>query len=118
MASRHVRLLACGSVVALVAITAAGLHNRLSAQPVPANPANTAGEWHTYGGDLASTRYSPLDQINRVNFNTLQLAWQFKTDSFGPRPETNFEGTPLMADGILYSTVGSRRDVVALNAAT
>ena len=22
------------------------------------------GEWPTYGGDLASTRYSPLDQIN------------------------------------------------------
>ena len=26
------------------------------------------GEWPTYGGDLASTRYSPLDQINATNF--------------------------------------------------
>ena len=29
------------------------------------------GEWPTYGGDLASTRYSPLDQITKDNFNKL-----------------------------------------------
>src|SRR5262249_42069867 len=39
-------------------------------------------------------------------------------DSFGPRPEINFEGTPLMANGVLYATVGTRRAVVALNPAT
>jgi quinoprotein glucose dehydrogenase len=77
-----------------------------------------SGEWTTYGGDLASTRYSPLDQINKENFNKLEVAWRFKTDSLGPRPEFNFEGTPLMVDGILYSTAGSRRDVAALDAAT
>ena len=49
------------------------------------------GEWSTYGGDLASTRYSPLDQINADNFNKLQVAWRFKTDSLGPRPEFKFE---------------------------
>src|SRR6185436_9493866 len=76
------------------------------------------GEWRTYGGDLASTRYSPLDQINKDNFNKLEVAWRFKTDSFGPRPEINFEGTPLMANGVLYATVGTRRAVVALNPAT
>ena len=32
-------------------------------------------EWRTYGGDLASTRYAPLDQIDRSNFNELELAW-------------------------------------------
>src|SRR5262245_24191426 len=69
------------------------------------------GESATYGGDLASTRYSPLDQIDRTNFNKLEVAWHFKTDALGPRPEFNFQSTPLMADGIVYSTAGSRRDV-------
>ncbi len=76
------------------------------------------GEWWTYGGDLASTRYSPLDQINKDNFKNLEVAWRFKTDFLGPRPEFNFQSTPLMVDGILYSTAGSRRDVVALDAGT
>jgi quinoprotein glucose dehydrogenase len=79
---------------------------------------NKPGEWTTYGGDLASTRYSPLDQINRDNFNKLEVAWRFKTDSLGPRPEFNFQSTPLMVDGVVYSTAGTRRAVVALDAAT
>ena len=76
------------------------------------------GEWRTYGGDLASTRYSPLDQINADNFNKLAVAWRFKTDSLGPRPEFKFESTPLMVHGVLYSTGGTRRAVVALDAST
>jgi quinoprotein glucose dehydrogenase len=76
------------------------------------------GEWRTYGGDLGSTRYSPLDQINAGNFNELEVAWRFKTDSLGPRPEYQFEGTPLMIHGKLYSTAGTRRAVVSLDAAT
>ena len=46
------------------------------------------GEWWTYGGDLASTRYSPLDQINKDNFKNLEVAWRFKTDFLGPRPDS------------------------------
>src|SRR2546421_125497 len=76
------------------------------------------GEWTTYGGDVANTRYAPLDQINAGNFNKLEVAWRFKTENFGPRPEQNFEGTPLMARGVVYSTVGTRRAVVAVDAAT
>ena len=60
------------------------------------------GEWRSYGGDTGSTRYSPLDQINASNFNKLEVAWRFKTDSLGPRPEYQYEGTPLMANGVLY----------------
>jgi quinoprotein glucose dehydrogenase len=82
----------------------------------PAKP--KGAEWPTYGGDLASTRYSPLDQITRDNFNKLEVAWRFKTDALGPRPEFNFEGTPLMVDGVVYSTAGTRRAVVALDAGT
>src|SRR5262245_24344334 len=76
------------------------------------------GEWPTYGGDLASTRYSPFDQINKDNFNKLEVAWRLKTDNLGPRPEFNFQSTPLMVGGWLYTTAGTRRAVVALDAAT
>jgi quinoprotein glucose dehydrogenase len=82
----------------------------------PSAPANS--EWRTYGADLASTRYAPLDQITRENFGTLEVAWRFKTDNLGPRPEFNFQSTPLMVGGVLYTTAGSRRAVVALDAAT
>ena len=75
-------------------------------------------EWPTYGGDLASTRYSPADQINAENFDDLEVAWRLKTLNFGPGPEYNFQSTPLMVGGVLYSTVGSRRAVVAVDAAT
>jgi len=75
-------------------------------------------EWTTYGGDLASTRYSPADQINRDNFNDLEVAWRLRTDNFGPAPEFNFQSTPLMVGGVLYTTAGTRRAVVAVDAAT
>jgi quinoprotein glucose dehydrogenase len=76
------------------------------------------GEWRSFGGDLGYTRYAPLDQINASNFNRLEVAWRFKTDRFGPRPEYQYEGTPLMVKGKLYVTAGSRRAVVCLDAAT
>jgi quinoprotein glucose dehydrogenase len=76
------------------------------------------GEWRTYGGDLGSTRYSALDQINASNFNKLEVAWRFKTDALGPRPEFNFQGTPLMVNGVLYVTAGTRRSAIALDART
>lgn len=75
-------------------------------------------EWRTYGSDLASTRYSPADQINADNFNDLELAWSLSTDNFGPEPEFNFQSTPLMVDGVIYSTAGTRRAVFAADAAT
>jgi quinoprotein glucose dehydrogenase len=86
--------------------------------PVAGQAGAKNGEWTTYGGDLANTRYAPLDQINAGNFDKLQVAWRFKTENLGPRPEFNFESTPLMARGVLYSTAGTRRAVVALDAAT
>jgi quinoprotein glucose dehydrogenase len=86
------------------------------AQTVPLGTQN--GEWPAYAGDLRSFRYSPLDQINASNFNKLEIAWRFKTDSLGPRPEYKLEGTPLMVKGVIYTTGGTRRTVVALNAAT
>ena len=76
------------------------------------------GEWRTYGGDTGNTRYSPLDQITADNFSTLEVAWRFKTDNLGPRPEFNLQSTPLVVGGRLYTTAGSRRSIVALDAGT
>src|SRR5712671_8210623 len=76
------------------------------------------GEWTSYGADPGNTRYSALDQINAGNFNQLEVAWRFKTDNLGPRPEYQYEGTPLFANGVLYATGGSRRAVVALDPGT
>jgi quinoprotein glucose dehydrogenase len=76
------------------------------------------GEWRAYGGDTGHTRYSPLDQINADNFSKLAIAWRFNTAHLGPRPEFQFESTPVMANGVLYSTGGTRRAVVALDPET
>mgnify|MGYP001189483663 CR=1 FL=1 len=87
--------------------------------PVSAQEPSTAnGEWPSYGGNLSHDRYSPLDQIAADNFNDLELAWRFNTDNLGPRPENNYQSTPLMVNGILYVTAGSRRAAVALDPAT
>ena len=86
--------------------------------PIAGQSGARNGEWTTYGADLGNTRYSPLDQINAGNFSKLDVAWRFKTDSLGPRPEYQFESTPLMVRGVVYSTAGTRRAVVALDAAT
>ena len=86
-------------------------------RPSPLSAAPQPG-WPTYGGDLGHTRYAPLDQITAANFANLEVAWRFKTDNLGPRPEFNLQSTPLMVKGRLYSTAGTRRAVVALDAAT
>ena len=75
-------------------------------------------EWKTYGADLASTRYSPLDQINKDNFTKLKIAWRLSTNSFGPRPDSLYSATPLFVRNVLYTTVGTTRTVVALNPVT
>jgi quinoprotein glucose dehydrogenase len=88
--------------------------------PAPADAQHVApdGEWPTYGGDLGHTRYAALDQIDAENFSDLELAWRFRTENLGPGPEYVFQSTPLMVGGVLYTTAGTRRAAVALDAAT
>lgn len=76
------------------------------------------GEWRSYAGEPGGTKYSSLDQINKTNAKDLRIVWRFKTDNLGPRPEFNYEVTPLVVGGILYAQAGSRRDVVALDPTT
>jgi len=76
------------------------------------------GEWRFYGGDSGTTKYSSLDQIDESNVKELKTAWVWKSQNFGRRPDFNWEITPLMAGGVLYFTAGTRRDAVAVDAAT
>src|SRR5882672_6213464 len=104
-------------VIGLVWMTM-GVSGQSGAKNGKSVPSTKNGEWPHYTGDLAGTRYSPLDQINADNFNKLEVAWRFKTDNLGTRPEYKLEGTPLMVKGMIYATAGTRRSVVALKADT
>ena len=113
---RYTRLLVL-SVLMLLGVLAWSSPG-LVGQAGQAIPRPTGDEWATYGGDLASRRYRPFDQINKDNFKDLEVAWRFKTDALGPRPEFNFQATPLMVNGVIYTPAGTRRSIVALDAAT
>src|SRR5467141_557181 len=107
------------SVSAVVLLCAGALCLTIGLSGQSANqPSTKNGEWPYYTADLKGTKYSPLDQINASNFKDLEVAWRFKTDNLGTRPEYKLEGTPLMVKGILYATGGTRRAVVALRAET
>ncbi|MGE3887371.1 MAG: PQQ-binding-like beta-propeller repeat protein [Vicinamibacterales bacterium] len=110
--TRVVRAGLCSLVVGALSVPLAGQGGN------PISAGTTNGEWPTYGGDLGSRRYSPLDQVNAANFNKLEIAWRFKTENLGPTPEFQFQGTPLMVKGTLYFTAGSRRAAVAVDAGT
>ena len=101
-------------VIAIIA----GIVLILAPAVVAAQHGAVDGEWRTYGGDLGGTRYAPLDQIDGSNFNDLEVAWRFRTANLGPGPDFNYQTTPLMVDGVLYATAGSRRNAVAIDAAT
>lgn len=90
----------------------------VSMTSVSAQPAAKNSEWRAWAGDLASTRYAPLDQINADNFNSLEVAWRFRSESLGKNPDYNLQATPLMINGVLYFTAGAHRDAVAVDAAT
>src|SRR6266850_2174116 len=105
-------LVAAALLAGLLLLTI-GLSGQTGYQPSTKN-----GEWPYYTADLKGTRYSPLDQINASNFKDLEVAWRFKTDNLGTRPEFKLEGTPLMVKGTIYATGGTRRSVVALDAKT
>ena len=74
------------------------------------------GDWPLYHGGEFSQRYSPLDQINADNVQELEIAWRFSTQGIGPDPVYNNPATPLEIDGVLYTNVGSTRNVMALDA--
>ena len=78
-------------------------------------PSDAYRTWGVYGGGPDNIHYSSLDQINRDNVKTLQVAWTFDTGDAHPKSE--MECNPIVVDGVLYAPTPSG-NVVALNAAT
>lgn len=75
-------------------------------------------EWLHHRGNPGSQNYSPLSLIDRNNVAELEVVWRWRSDNFGPGIYPNLQTTPIMADGVLYATAGSRRTVVAIDAKT
>ena len=84
--------------------------------PYNAAPPTIEAEWPQHRGDHASSNYSSLDQINKTNVQNLKIAWRWKTENFGSKPEFYFKSTPLMVNGVLYTTAGLSRTVAAIDA--
>ena len=84
-----------------------------------AGPPSTAkGDWTHYTADIKGSKYSPLDQINASTSASSKSRGGSRPTCLGPRPEYKLEGTPLAINGVLYTTGGTRRSVVALDGAT
>jgi len=97
-----VRLILRGLVVAAaLTVTTEGRQAML--------PSTAAGEWPTYGGDLANSKYSPLDQINASNFGSLAIAWRAKSPD-GFLSMTLPDGTEWSAESKLIFEELSRVD--------
>ena len=86
--------------------------------------ANEAGDWPAYAASNASTRYSPLDQINRDNVKNLRIAWrqsitpmEVRQQLLDVRPPRKSQNTPLKIGNLLYISTGPGA-VAALDAAT
>ncbi|MEO6444421.1 MAG: hypothetical protein ABIZ91_09415, partial [Gemmatimonadaceae bacterium] len=77
---------------------------------------NVAGEWRHWAGDAWGTRYSPLDQINASNFDSLTVAWQWNSGAFGA--DEYYRTTPLYANGQIFTVATTRRVAMALDPAS
>jgi quinohemoprotein ethanol dehydrogenase len=76
------------------------------------NAASEPHNWLTHGGTYLEQRHSPLTQINKDTLSRLAPAWYYEFDTYRGQ-----EATPLVADGVLYTTSAWSK-AYALNAAT
>ncbi len=102
--ARARRILLAGLCLGLVAVHAGSLH---------AQQSTAHGEWSSYGGDKANTKYSPLAQIDRDNVSKLRVLWRRPAVDPGIieafpdlDPSNTFQSTPLMLGGVLYAPNG------------
>ena len=114
-------LTAMANIVVLVAC--------LIVTPATAQTGALDGEWRSYGGDAGHTKYSPLDQIDASNVQNLQIEWTWTSvdEELKQRNEVirergsfrsyAYEVTPLMVDGVLYTTT-SLGQIAAIDPAT
>ena len=110
-------------ILLVVALLAPGVLVGRPAQAQTGKVRGAATEWSSYGGDKASSKYSPLDQIGAGNFNRLKVAWTWRSPDeaitkANPKLKTwVWESTPLVVGGVMYVST-SMSQVAALDAAT
>jgi quinoprotein glucose dehydrogenase len=108
----------------LLALTLAASTLAMTRPQIAGRGANEAlGEWRGYAGSNAGLKYSPLDQINKANVKNLRITWRqsaMPTEVRQGRKSvvvpTNYQVTPLMANGLLYVSAGDG-SIAALNPA-
>src|ERR1039457_3238961 len=90
----------------------------LAAIPAQRTNAQSGADWPMYGHDLASTRFSPLSQINADNVTKLAVAWSYpmRPGGAGPAGGAFSQVTPIVVNGVMYLPAGNR--VVALEPET
>lgn len=101
-------LIAAGTAASVGALAPLAIAQQ-GPEPLWTNSRMPAGDWRTINRDLASTRYSPLNQIDVGNVANLERAWTYRLNG-------NSTAVPIVIEGIMYVTSGDR--VVALDGET
>ena len=119
--TRREALIAGPAVVAALQAASMGVVVSAPAHAQAEKPPST--QWLSYGGDKASSKYSPIDQVSGENFSRLQVAWTWRSpeeEITKANPDLKtwvWESTPLMVNGVLYVST-SLSQVAAIDAAT
>jgi len=99
---RHVHCVGALAILVLVLLS-----------PVAAQRGTRDGQWRSYNGDSGSTKYAPLDQINKGNVGTVKILWRrpavdatLTAKNPALKIPPNFRATPLMVNGVLYAPNG------------
>ena len=108
------RRIAVAGIVLIASVAGSSFSSAQTADNAPV-------EWPVYGGDAGGSRYSPLTEINKGNVARLKVAWELHTgdvsDGSDGRPKSEFEATPIVADGTMFVTTPFNR-VLALDPET
>ncbi len=67
------------------------------------------GNWQAYAGDIGSTKYTPLAEIDASNVASLEIAWRrpaldayYSTLNPNQRFSSNYVAAPVVIDGVAY----------------
>jgi glucose dehydrogenase len=90
----------------------------LAVVPAHRTSAQSGSDWPMYGHDLASSRFSPLSQINAGNVAKLTVAWSYpmRPGGTGPAGGAFSQVTPIVVNDVMYLPAGNR--VLALEPET
>ena len=102
------------ALLAALILTGCGIQSSAepAGQPSSAESSTSSDDWPTYGGTYDEQRYSTLTSIDAGTVKDLGLAWSHEFES-----TRGLEATPLVADGVIYTTTDWSK-VYALDATT